>query len=444
MRQSGIIAAACDYALDHHVTRLAEDHANARRLAEGVAAIAGLAIDPATVETNLVYFDVTAPALDAADLCRRLAGHGVRMGEMGQRTVRAVTHLDVGFADIAAALDAAPGPGLRPRCGHLDIKRYLQVIPITKNLYTKLFHVPTVRALRKRADARPGRGGRPEGAAAQSPYREKSHVQPYPLCPRRPRSPRRQPGLASQAAARPPPACSSWSARVMPPRCASFPASSIPMVRIVRHRLYQVPVAQRRGRQPALQRGSQRRAGRERPASPPTSCAWRAASPRSPSWPGGTTLNVKCESPRPRERRARHGRAHAQRRGREGGEVARRQAVTDRCRGATRRLRQCFSAALYAHREVGQARVFAAPEQAAVRQPVREELGGVVAPEQLAVQRQVGAVDAGGEGLFGVGAQAGLHHPRRWRLTHRPDRGAAHAASASGVSPAAPSRHRCA
>lgn len=106
MRQSGIIAAACDYALDHHVTRLAEDHANARRLAEGVAAIAGLAIDPATVETNLVYFDVTAPALDAADLCRRLAGHGVRMGEMGQRTVRAVTHLDVGFADIAAALDA--------------------------------------------------------------------------------------------------------------------------------------------------------------------------------------------------------------------------------------------------------------------------------------------------------------------------------------------------
>jgi len=106
MRQSGIIAAACDYALDHHVTRLAEDHANARRLAEGVAAIAGLAIDPATVETNLVYFDVTAPGLDAADLCRRLAGHGVRMGEMGQRTVRAVTHLDVGFADIAAALDA--------------------------------------------------------------------------------------------------------------------------------------------------------------------------------------------------------------------------------------------------------------------------------------------------------------------------------------------------
>ncbi len=104
MRQSGIIAAACDYALDHHVARLAEDHANARRLAEGIAAIDGLAIDPATVETNLVYFDVTAPALDAAALCRRLGEHGVRMGEMGPRTVRAVTHLDVSQSDVDAAL----------------------------------------------------------------------------------------------------------------------------------------------------------------------------------------------------------------------------------------------------------------------------------------------------------------------------------------------------
>jgi len=104
MRQSGIIAAACDYALDHHVARLAEDHANARRLAEGIAAFDGLAIDPATVETNLVYFDVTAPALDAAALCRRLGEHGVRMGEMGPRTVRAVTHLDVSQSDVDAAL----------------------------------------------------------------------------------------------------------------------------------------------------------------------------------------------------------------------------------------------------------------------------------------------------------------------------------------------------
>ena len=58
MRQAGIIAAACLYALDHHVERLAEDHANARRLAEGLAEIPGIELDPATVETNIVWFDV--------------------------------------------------------------------------------------------------------------------------------------------------------------------------------------------------------------------------------------------------------------------------------------------------------------------------------------------------------------------------------------------------
>ncbi len=106
MRQSGIIAAACDYALDHHVERLAEDHANARRLAEGIAGIAGLAVDAANVETNLVFFDVTAAGLDAAALCARLAARGVRMGAMGPRTIRAVTHLDVDQAAVDTALAA--------------------------------------------------------------------------------------------------------------------------------------------------------------------------------------------------------------------------------------------------------------------------------------------------------------------------------------------------
>ena len=59
MRQAGIIAAAGLYALDHHVERLAEDHANARLLAEGLAQIPGVAIDPASVETNIVWFEVT-------------------------------------------------------------------------------------------------------------------------------------------------------------------------------------------------------------------------------------------------------------------------------------------------------------------------------------------------------------------------------------------------
>jgi threonine aldolase len=106
MRQSGIIAAACEYALDHHVVRLAEDHANARRLAQGIAAIAGLGIDAASVETNLVYFDVTAPAWSAEKLCNALRSHDVRIGAMGTHTLRAVTHLDVDAAGMDRALAA--------------------------------------------------------------------------------------------------------------------------------------------------------------------------------------------------------------------------------------------------------------------------------------------------------------------------------------------------
>lgn len=106
MRQSGIIAAACEYALDNHVERLAEDHANARRLADGIAGIAGLRIDPASVPTNLVYFEVETPGWDAARLCKALAAHGVRMGPMGTHTIRAVTHLDVTAKDIETSISA--------------------------------------------------------------------------------------------------------------------------------------------------------------------------------------------------------------------------------------------------------------------------------------------------------------------------------------------------
>ena len=106
MRQSGIIAAACLYALDNNVERLAEDHANAKRLADGIAAIDGLRVDAAAVETNLVYFDVTATGSDAEKLCAELMQRGVRMGPMGPRTVRAVTHLDVDASGIDAAVAA--------------------------------------------------------------------------------------------------------------------------------------------------------------------------------------------------------------------------------------------------------------------------------------------------------------------------------------------------
>ena len=106
MRQAGIIAAGGVYALRHNVKRLAEDHANARRLAEGLATLPGVALDPTTVETNLVFFDLNG-RMDAATLVERLLARGVRMGALGPRTVRAVTHLDVSAAQIERTLEAA-------------------------------------------------------------------------------------------------------------------------------------------------------------------------------------------------------------------------------------------------------------------------------------------------------------------------------------------------
>jgi threonine aldolase len=106
MRQAGIIAAGGIYALRHHVKRLAEDHANARRLAEGLAKLPGIKLDPATVETNLVFFDLTR-AIDAPTAVQALLARGVRMGALGPRTIRAVTHLDVSAAAIDKTLAAA-------------------------------------------------------------------------------------------------------------------------------------------------------------------------------------------------------------------------------------------------------------------------------------------------------------------------------------------------
>jgi len=103
LRQAGIVAAAGLYALDHHVERLAEDHANARALAEGLAALPGVEIDPARVETNIVIFAVP----DAVGFAGRMADAGVDLIAMDDRWVRAVTHLDVDRAGIERALAAA-------------------------------------------------------------------------------------------------------------------------------------------------------------------------------------------------------------------------------------------------------------------------------------------------------------------------------------------------
>jgi threonine aldolase len=108
MRQAGIVAAAGVYALDHHVERLAEDHARARRLAEGWHA-AGLPVDLDQVETNFVQLDVGALGLERDDALARLRQAGVGLSSTIQPTVvRAVTHLDLDDEAIDRAIELAP------------------------------------------------------------------------------------------------------------------------------------------------------------------------------------------------------------------------------------------------------------------------------------------------------------------------------------------------
>lgn len=108
MRQAGIIAAAGLYALDHHIERLAEDHANAKLFATLIAELPGIHADPATVETNIVFFDVDESGLSAPEIARRLLEHGVRIGAENESRMRAITHLDVdegGIREAAKALE---------------------------------------------------------------------------------------------------------------------------------------------------------------------------------------------------------------------------------------------------------------------------------------------------------------------------------------------------
>lgn len=105
MRQAGVLAAAGIVALKEMVDRLAEDHANARRLAEGLSAVHGLELDPNRYRTNIVYFDVATTRLNADQLVAALQDKGVRMLATGPRTVRAVTHYEVTATDIDYVLE---------------------------------------------------------------------------------------------------------------------------------------------------------------------------------------------------------------------------------------------------------------------------------------------------------------------------------------------------
>lgn len=111
MRQAGIIAAAGIYAFRYHVDRLAEDHANARLLAEGLATIPGIRLVHDSIPTNIVYFDVKGTGLMPRDIEAVINERGVRIGgAYGESTImRAVTHLDVSRSDCERAVDAVRG-----------------------------------------------------------------------------------------------------------------------------------------------------------------------------------------------------------------------------------------------------------------------------------------------------------------------------------------------
>lgn len=107
MRQAGVLAAAGIVALETMVDRLAEDHANARRLAEGLAMLPGVLLDPEQIHTNIVFFGLRPTAISPQQLVAGLAARGVRLNAIGPRQLRAVTHYGIDSEDIDSALAAA-------------------------------------------------------------------------------------------------------------------------------------------------------------------------------------------------------------------------------------------------------------------------------------------------------------------------------------------------
>lgn len=106
LRQAGILAAAGIIAVTEMVERLSDDHANAKRLAEGLAQIDGIAINPAEVETNLVFFEVTSEMVTPAQLVNGLATQGIKLNAASGRRLRAVLNYHVTAADVEQVLTA--------------------------------------------------------------------------------------------------------------------------------------------------------------------------------------------------------------------------------------------------------------------------------------------------------------------------------------------------
>ncbi|MDP9263207.1 MAG: low specificity L-threonine aldolase [Acidobacteriota bacterium] len=112
MRQAGVLAAAGLIALEKMPARLRDDHANARFLAEGLAAIKGIRLDAKKVQTNIVVFDISGTGLNSGEFACQLAGHNVLANGIDPQTMRIVTHMDVDRAGCERALAA-----IRAVCG---------------------------------------------------------------------------------------------------------------------------------------------------------------------------------------------------------------------------------------------------------------------------------------------------------------------------------------
>ncbi len=105
MRQVGYLAAACHYALDHNIDRLAEDHENAHMISAAVAEVPGFTLTPPEVETNLIWWEVDARHGNARQVAERLKEQGVLVAPLGENVIRAVTHLNVNRDDCRAAAE---------------------------------------------------------------------------------------------------------------------------------------------------------------------------------------------------------------------------------------------------------------------------------------------------------------------------------------------------
>ena len=106
MRQAGIIAAAGIVALETMVDRLQEDHTNARLLADGIADLPGVVLDPETIKTNIIYFDLDDNAIESADFLTVLAAKGIQFFDTGPRRFRMVTHYGITAEDILYTINS--------------------------------------------------------------------------------------------------------------------------------------------------------------------------------------------------------------------------------------------------------------------------------------------------------------------------------------------------